>query len=108
MMNFYLYICIMEPKPLELLLFLRPPPPDHLSLCLACISPSPHKAGNFEARDIWRLFDAFFGLKFSGNFGTRDTIPRDYTRSEISGKFWDGPSQIFQEILARVCFIISR
>ena len=71
-------------------------------------SPSPNFAGNFGAGNIWRLFAAFFAQKFPGNFGVGDAASRDYTKRQISRKFWDGPSQFFQEILERFFFIISR
>ena len=61
----------------------------------------------FGAGNIWRLFAALFAPKFSGNFGTGDAASRDCTIPEFSRKFWDAPSQIFQEFWNEF-FLISR
>ena len=63
--------------------------------------------GHFGKGNSWQLFAMFCAPKFSGNFGTRNASSRDYTRRQISRKFWNGAFQVFQEILERF-FIILR
>ena len=59
----------------------------------------PKFPGNFGTGKIWQLFAVLCAPKFSGNFGTRNASSRDYTKHQISRKFWNDAFQNFQEIL---------
>ena len=109
MLGFYL---LYKTKPLEPVLLFAPTPPEQ---------PVPKFLGNFGTGDVLlsrlpaQIFPEILGQETFGDYsllfspqnspeilgGTGDATSRDYTRPEISGKFWDGPSQIFQEILER-------
>ena len=62
----------------------------------------PKFPGNFGVGNIWQLFAVFFAPKFSGNFGTRNAFSRDYTKCQISRKFWNGPSKFYRDFLGNL------
>ena len=54
------------------------------------MSPSPNFPGNFGIGNILKFFVVFCAPKFFGHFGMRNVSSRDYTRRQISRKFWKG------------------
>ena len=62
----------------------------------------PKFPGNFGVGNIWQLFAVFFAPKFSRNLGRRNASSRDYTKRQISRKFWNGPFKFPKNFLGNL------